>query len=168
MKTFRSLMETLKTDSRIKDEGLYSAVEPDKQSLDTLNKFCNRNFGMNAPDDIHCTVMYSTKNIPENIAKQYSKEVYTASPDHFEFWEGHDKTGYLVLKLTSDDLSMEHSRLKCAGCKPTFDNYSPHITIANPINKEDAMKKVAIGNNDLGNLSFTLQLHNQKLDTLKL
>lgn len=168
MKTFKQLLETIDNDIRIKDEGLYSAVDLHPESHKLLNDFTIRNFGKDLPKDVHCTVMYSTKSIDNNIAKQFSKNLYNGYAKKFEYWDGHDNAGYLVLKLESDDLSSEHKRLKENGCKPTFDSYSPHITIQTPIEKQKAQKMVDIGNNDLDNKGLPLKFHNQKLDTLKL
>ncbi len=171
MKTFKQLLETmnatLQNDSRIKDEGFYSAVHLDTNSHDILSKFCIDNFGVDLPDDVHCTVMYSTKSIDKQDGINYSKPVYQAYVDHFEFWPGHDKAGYLVLKLVSSDLQDEHMRLKRCGCKPTFDNYSPHITIITPIDKSLADLNVKIGNTKLQD-KLVLQFSNQTVDILKL
>lgn len=169
MKTFKQLMESLKNDPRIHDEGLYSSVKPTTESRDELDKFLDKCFGIKCRDDVHATVMYSTKSIDTNLAKQYSKNVYSAYPKEFQYWDGHDNSGYLVLKIDSDDLSQEHDRLVSHGCKPTFSPYSAHITIIHPIDKEDGVKKANIGNNELGNLlkRIELKFNNQKLDTLK-
>jgi hypothetical protein len=170
MKTFKQLLEKLDNDTRIKDEGLYSSVEPNDETKEKLNKFLSERVGgLKLPDDAHATVMYSTKAIDQNLAKQYSRTEYHAFSKKFEFWAGHDNAGYLVLKLESDHLGQEHERLKSHGCKPTFDQYSPHITIQTPIDKDDAIKKVEIGNNELDNLSpGKLILHNQKIEELRL
>jgi hypothetical protein len=172
MKTFKQIMQESKTnlrnDDRITDQGFYSAVHLDQESYQTLSQFCKRNFPFDLPDDVHCTVMYSTKSIDPTDSTKYSKPVYQAYADHFEFWDGHDKSGYLVLKLVSTDLQNEHQRLKKLGCNPTFENYSPHITIKTPIEKSMAKPLVDIGNNDLDDLGIKLSFTNQTIDTLKL
>ncbi len=58
-------------------------------------------------------------------------------------------------------------RLKRCGCKPTFDNYSPHITIITPIDKSLADLNVKIGNTKLQD-KLVLQFSNQTVDILKL
>jgi hypothetical protein len=170
MITFKQLLEKLDNDTRIKDEGLYSSVEPNDETKEKLNKFLSeRVCGLKLPTDSHVTVMYSTKSIDKNLAQEYSKNEYHAFPKEFKYWDGHDNAGYLVLQLESDHLGQEHERLKGHGCKPTFDQYLPHITIKTPIDKNDAIKKVKIGNNELDNLSpGKLILHNQKIEELRL
>lgn len=172
MKTYKQLIETssegqLDLDTGIKEEGLYISVVPDKESLQKLSEFCKRNFGKVDLEDIHCTLMYSEVGIARGVALKFSKPRYIAYADYFEYWEGHDKAGYLVLKLRSEELEEEHSRLKVAGCKPTYDIYSPHITIVTPIDKEEGEKKVLIGNAGLSNKLFKLVLCNEKLDILR-
>lgn len=142
--------------------GLYSFVEPDQESKDRLNKFCIKSFGVDIPDDVHCTVMYCTTPINKDQAENFSRDNYTAYIKNIDFWEGHDKKGYLVAKLVSPQLESEHNRLKKLGCSPTFD-YSPHVTLISPFDSDNAKEKIAIGNNNLDDLGVRLKLINQQV-----
>lgn len=47
-----------------------------------------------------------------------------------EYWDGHNDTGYVVLKLESQGLQDLHERFKAAGAEHSFPDYSPHMTVA--------------------------------------
>lgn len=167
MLTFKQFLESnnyMKRDSRITDEGFYSAVTPNSKSIKILKEVCEQ-LNVELTKDVHCSVMYSTTCVDSAQARKFSKQKYVAFLDHIEFWDGHDHAGYLVLKLKSDDLVEEHNRLKQLGCKYTFDKYTPHITLVTPYKLKD--KNILKEVND--NLKHRkIVLINQKIDILKL
>ena len=81
--------------------------------------------------DPHITVMYSS-TLPKEPKLQYSIYGNTVV-DHFEYWEGHDKAGYVVAKLNSEPLKTIHQELKQLGCTHSFEEYSAHITLHDSI-----------------------------------
>lgn len=50
-----------------------------------------------------------------------------------EYWEGHDKDGYAVLKLDCPDASSISGLLQMAGAKHSFDEYQAHMTICGKV-----------------------------------
>jgi 2'-5' RNA ligase len=57
-------------------------------------------------------------------------DVYPANVTGFEYWDGHDGSGYFVVNLSSPELTKRHKVWKAAGAVPTFSDYNPHITLA--------------------------------------
>lgn len=80
----------------------------------------------------HITVCYSKEKV-ENPPKKF---LISDRPQvtHVEYWEGHDKLGYVVAKLESPTLTRINSKLVAAGgTAANFPDYSPHITIAKEV-----------------------------------
>lgn len=150
--------------------GLYSQVELSPMSEAAIKKLCETAEIHGLDDDLHCTVMYCKENTPEREqAVQFSRETYTADAIKLDWWEGHDKQGYLVLQLKSPELSQEHERLVKLGCEATFDDYKPHITICHPfkIDSKQVEYKIKIANMSLRKSPMSLVLVNQKLEDLR-
>jgi hypothetical protein len=59
-------------------------------------------------------------------------ERYQATSHGLDWWEGHDKNGYLVLRLTSPSLNRLNKRFTDAGLVPTFPDYKAHMTLLTP------------------------------------
>jgi len=83
----------------------------------------------------HVTVIYSKEAgvntdllVRESIIQQ---ETYRARVDGVQYWEGHDKVGYVVLKLHSDDANALNKALIDCGAKHSFDEYAAHMTVCN-------------------------------------
>jgi hypothetical protein len=146
--------------------GLYSAVTPMpefKKNIMNVAKY----FGFNTDENaLHCTVMYSKESQPAlGKVSCDPKRVYTANVVGIQYWDGHDKKGYFTLKLQCPELSEEHNRLKKLGCTPTFDEYSPHITLwAGQTLTPYLKKKMAIYNRKPG---FSIGLTNQFVGDVK-
>jgi len=110
--------------------GTYVSVKLSNKSDVELRSILSE-FGVNnISDGLHCTIMYSTTVIKNDISN--INMTYTATIERVEEWEGHDKTGYLVLILKSPKLKERHQLWKKEGGTPTFDDYVSHITIKNP------------------------------------
>lgn len=108
--------------------GLYSAVTPDTSTKKFLVEL-SKALGFDVdPSTLHCTVMYSKDGQPDT-ADCAQDRVYRAAVSKLQHWPGHDEKGYLTLGIESPELAEEHARLKALGCVPTFDPYSPHVTI---------------------------------------
>jgi len=78
-------------------------------------------------DDLHCTLLYSTKYLPNYKPIGEIREI--ASPKGFEIFEG--DTNYLVLLLNCEFLTKRHKYLmKKHEAKYSHDEYKPHITLS--------------------------------------
>lgn len=114
--------------------GMYSSVAPIPSSVSTLLKWqkeLNIRGARQAPqDELHCTVMWS-KVVPNCEGIDVDPDMdYVAKLDHFEYWDGHDKDGYLVAVLTSPGLSHRHTQWKLRGAVSSFPDYVSHVTLA--------------------------------------
>lgn len=83
----------------------------------------------------HVTVVYSKEKgvntdllMHEPIIQQAT---YRARVDGVQYWEGHDKVGYVVLKLDSADANALNRALIDCGAKHSFDEYAAHMTVCN-------------------------------------
>jgi hypothetical protein len=147
--------------------GLYSAVYPEPPSKKKLTEFCKILDLSYKDQGVHCTVMYAKENkAREEDASQFILPKYRAHASKVTWWEGHDKEGYLVLLLESEDLQKEHTRLRKAGSTPTYQEYRPHITLCSPCEKPGKYK-IKLANLSLRRNPFSLVLSNQMVEPLK-
>jgi hypothetical protein len=85
------------------------------------------------PSDIHCTLLYSRKQVPlsGNIDVDYDALV-----SNFELFG--DNKEILVIKLLSDDIKKRHKFLMDTyDATYDYDEYIPHITLSYNIDKFD-------------------------------
>lgn len=80
----------------------------------------------------HITCMYSndeyTADLPDRIGVNT-----TCTVTKLEYWEGHDKRGYIVAMVDNDSLHVINARLATL-CEPvSFDTFMPHLTVAENI-----------------------------------
>lgn len=118
--------------------GIYVARELTPLSKAKVTAFLRSQFPSLHIDDSdieeqHCTVVYS-KTCIRNLGTALPK----ASPVNprvsgLEFWEGHDKDGYLVAKLVSSDLIERHKFWLSEGAVHSFSPYEPHVTLKTPL-----------------------------------
>lgn len=116
--------------------GIYVSVSPDdgsKNSIREIVKSFNPPFPLDIfDDDAHMTIMYSRHDyIDEN--KLQIPESIVALTSKFEYWDGHDNDGYLVLKMISKPASDLHQHILELGAEHSFDDYMPHMTIIHGI-----------------------------------
>lgn len=142
--------------------GLYSHVSVDPLSLPVLLDIA-QTLDIQLPPKLHCTVMYSNVT-PRSLAQatKVLRKDFRALLDEVTWWEGHDKKGYLVLKLISEDLKEEHARLKQAGCCPSYDKYVPHITLKTPC-RESVGFGIKLANLKIRRQGPSIILTNQKI-----
>lgn len=125
--------------------GLYVSVtlkDPEKVINNKIFDALRNLVTFEDPENLHCTIIYG-KGYNPNIdeVKQLNKTFKPISGTiyDFDYWDGHDNIGYLVLKVSSDYLIDRHNKYKKLGVKPTFD-YSPHITLAKNFKLTDEIK----------------------------
>lgn len=152
-------------------QGLYSFVGLTPESKTALNDFCTYS-GLGAlKDQAHCTIMYSPSHSAHvEDAIQFGQSKFTANATDVRWWIGHDKVGYLVLALESDDLLTQHHRLCGLGCVPTYDEYKPHVTLAKGIvfDSDSAHRLYcAKANNFLKHNTLSLTFHEPRIEDIR-
>lgn len=120
------------------------------------------------PLDLHCTLMYSPDHSPHtvdvcNVLNRPPFE-YTAWSINLDFWEGHDNKGYLVLKLLCPDLVDRHGEYRAIGARPTFDDYTPHITIADGLGMPQCLPELQ---KMLTHVKFNIKLGSEHAEDIK-
>lgn len=83
-------------------------------------------------DELHTTLMYSRGHFPINDRPNPRLE-HQATIVDIEHWDGHDNDGYLVLKLKSQSLQERHRYWSDNGLVHSFEDYTPHVTLASGI-----------------------------------
>lgn len=123
--------------------GIFVKVNPTADSVSIIQHYF-RGLGHDLCQDLHCTVIYSTKtkdgvNLP-NVDKN---ERFDAKPIGLAYWPGHDNDGYVVMLLESDDLKELHWRFRVRDLEPTFADYKPHVSVVHPCpSKPDWLDRV--------------------------
>ena len=94
-------------------------------------------------DEAHVTLVYSRKAGVDRaaldlngMAVRYPRP--TARVVGVEYWEGHDKDGYAVLKLDSPEAAALNREIQAAGAKHSFDDYQAHMTICGKVGPQTA------------------------------
>lgn len=125
------------------NNGTYAGVRFTEESKDYLMSLIEQ-FEIPNPvekDDIHCTLLYSKKYLPDY--KPQGKIAESAHPLKLEIFE--NDTNVLVLRLDSDFLQSRHEYLmKEHDAEYSHDEYKPHITLS-----------LDVGDLDITKLKFT-------------
>lgn len=130
------------------NSGIYIAVEPTHESMKKIHDVL---LTLNCPvpldqfkDEAHMTVVYSRQQAIKDLTAVHKfasdNPTINALTTQLEFWEGHDKSGYLVLKMTSALSRMLNGIAINSGAKHSFDDYTPHMTILNGFNEDQQSK----------------------------
>lgn len=151
--SFSQYLKEVKVDC---PDGIFAKVIPTTESiLKIKRRFKSLNPLM---DDLHCTAMYSKTPVSSvelpNIDKH---ERYDAVGTELVWWEGHDKEGYLVLKLDSKQLNVLNKKFRDAGLSGTFSDYKAHVTLLNPCKVQPS--NVGILNKFLSKLPLHLEFY---------
>ena len=113
----------------------YACAVPTRDTVSRLLRVVDGTFPPFDPaelrDEAHCTLVYSKKAgiDPGRLAVGPGQLSLEARMIRVEYWDGHNNTGYVVLKLDSPDMTALHRRFVEAGAKHSFDDYTPHLTI---------------------------------------
>ena len=92
-------------------------------------------------DEAHVTLVYSREQQVDMTALNAGMLAIeygcaTARAVGVEYWEGHDKDGYAVLKLESSDAAALNKAFIAAGCKHSFDDFQAHMSICSKVGPE--------------------------------
>jgi len=133
----------MKSEEFTNNKGTYAAVRFSDNTKEDLEAFIDDNGIKNglSTDDLHCTLLYSRKHLPNY--KPLGKVSYTATPDKFEVWESpanafkDDITYCLVLKLDCKELVDRFNTLMDEH-EATFDyeTYTPHCTLSYDVGED--------------------------------
>lgn len=119
-------------------------------------------------EEQHCTVVYS-----KTCVRNPDTALPAASParpkvSRLEFWEGHDKDGYLVAKLVDPKLIERHKFWLSEGAVHSFSPYEPHITLKTPLKQTPQFQKeLAAANEFLRTIQLDVTLAGEVREDLK-
>lgn len=120
-----------------KENGIYVCAELSKKSLDVLNKWLietNPPFSIEYyQNEAHMTIMYSKHSYANLKFLEFPTDNIFGLSIAFEYWEGHDKDGYVVLKIISDAAKNLNKRISDSGAEHSFNDYTSHVTINNKV-----------------------------------
>lgn len=94
-------------------------------------------------DEAHVTIVYS-RNAQVDVEALNAAMLAICLPRVsarvrcVEYWDGHDKTGYAVLKLDSEDAKELNKAFIAAGAKHSFDDFQAHMTICSKVGPRTA------------------------------
>lgn len=118
------------------ETGTFVGVKFTKKSCDQLIDMMDK-MGLKKPtprEDLHCTVMYSPKPIPDFV-EDHPKPVTFSPPEKatiqkFHVFPSQEGENVLVLFLKSEFLQDRHKEIIDAyGAEYTHDKYLPHVTL---------------------------------------
>lgn len=137
-------------------KGTYSGGKFSKLVLEQLKKFYIKNNIPNKNKNLHVTILFSRKNLPDYKAP--GKVSYSAKASNFHVFE--EKTKVLVLLLDSKELKKRHKELmdKHNGTYD-FPEYIPHITLSYDIGDYDWE---SLNIEYLSDIDFTVEEEYQK------
>ena len=117
--------------------GTYVCMKPSSEGIDALHQNLKLDDLPNGPDkDLHLTIMYSKEHVAHTIPDLHDNE-HVALATGIEHWSGHDGDGYLVLKMICNPAKQLHEGFKDVGCKHSFDDYTPHVTLKTGLQKDE-------------------------------
>jgi 2'-5' RNA ligase len=126
------------------DPGMFVGVKFSKDSCDKLIDIMDK-LGLDKPTprkDLHCTVMYTEKPIPEFAEDHPEPSEFDppkiAAISDFDVFTAQDGGEVLVLRIKSEFLDDRHNEIIDGyGAEYTHDKYKPHITLTYSENKLD-------------------------------
>ena len=94
-------------------------------------------------NEAHVTLVYSRKaGVDRSALDLNGMAVRHPRPSarvvSVEYWEGHDKDGYAVLKLDSPEAAALNREIQAAGAKHSFDDFQAHMTICGKVGPQTA------------------------------
>lgn len=150
--------------------GTYVSVKPFPLSCEMLydefNKFLRHK--MTPEREMHVTLIYSKQTIPE--AKNFSDPdmKFQGTFRRLNWWAGHDKLGYLVLEIDSRDLHHRHEFWKTMGGQHSFRDYSPHLTLATGIQRNEIIHVMNSYNSDPNGLDLPCAFNKEFVNELRM
>lgn len=147
-------------------DGLYAWTQPVLNDVKRLIKYFEPlELTVETMLDIHCTIMYSKTAPKPDLLASVQKDFFAkVRAKELCWWEGHDKAGYVVLKLYPKNLQPLHDKWKSCGAVPTYSPYEPHITLKNGCSLDDGLKKfIADTNATLKRIPLTITMTHEQI-----
>jgi hypothetical protein len=148
MITFKEFISSTTVRRYTGKNGFYAWLNVAQDSLeDILKYFSDIKFTTEQLVDLHVTVMYSNTPIPVSCVNENKKMpdatfIQSVRAKELEFWGGHSGKGFLVLKLDASYIKHLHEKWVKCGAKPTFPEYTPHMTMITPCDDTSTLKKL--------------------------
>lgn len=151
------------------ENGLYCAVTPDDAGKFRIMRLCEELGVTTDHRKLHCTLVYSPEGAPKRDDIQGCVDPDIGARINFvEYWEGHDKKGYLVAKLVSDKLQVCNERLTRAGARHTYTPYNPHITLVSGLPMSAGLEsRIEEVNRRLGEESLYIRFNDHTISDIK-
>lgn len=148
--------------------GCYVSVVPDVDSQMKLVDWAQRlGYWLDPVQEstLHCTIVYSKDGAPLSYDID-PRACFKARLRGFEFWEGHDNSGYLVATLESPALAERHNYWVAAGADHSFSEYAPHVTLLRGVRPTDALyqRMMRLSDRERGSL---LTFYNEHVEDIK-
>lgn len=148
--------------------GTYVSVVPTDESCRVLQHWSSAFQLDNAKpeDSLHCTVTWSKAAVGSSSGMCDPDQLFYAELDHFEWWSGHDKDGYLTAVLKSPGLAERNQAWAQRGAVHSFDPYLPHVTLASKLGLTDTLSQRM---KELTYMygGFPLWFHNETIENAK-
>ena len=113
------------------EDGLYASLKLVPQYGAAIQKRCAPICEHPLDEGLHCTITYSDRPFSgdiDHLPHLEADKFIPASVKDLEFWEGHDKKGYLVMHLDGEGLH-NLQQLVSKHAPHSFDDYTPHTTL---------------------------------------
>lgn len=149
------LLQELNEKATKEPDGTYVGA---KLSADTKNMLDGINKKLEIPNplekkDMHITIVYSRKYVPEFKSRGKLDEPIIAKPDELTIFPSSEGNNVLVLKLKTPDLIERHEEIvKEYGATHDFDEYKPHVTLSYDVGEFDPSD---VDINDFGDIEVT-------------
>jgi hypothetical protein len=133
------------------NKGTYAGVKFDTPTTTAVLKYIKDNDIPNGllPKDMHSTLLYSRKFLPEYEALGNIDPMFTGTPTTFDVWKSTSEDGSssncLVIKYDCPELKERHEYLmKKHDATFDFPDFTPHITLSYNIGDMDIDKLPSI------------------------
>jgi 2'-5' RNA ligase len=118
------------------------------------------------PKSLHITLLYSKVTVPNPSIYIRPAMCYRGQIISLQYWDGHDRLGYLVAKIKSTGIEALHNAWIDRGGVDSFTSYLPHVTLATGMKKHKGVEWVRdFRDNLLGHQLFFGQEYWEPLST---
>jgi hypothetical protein len=159
------------------ERGLYVSRVPDKMGVDRLvnlvHKFCLCAMDEQDINNLHCTILYSPKIIPQSEMHREDFHPVTLTCAAWvysvEIWPGVNEEGYLVARLQSKALESINRLWHLRGGQSTmFPEYKPHITLKTPFEEYRGLTgRLKAVNSQLQVEPILIRLENETVEDIR-
>lgn len=149
------------------ESGVYVAIMPTDDSKEQMNQFLtklNPTFSLEKFNKkAHMSVVWSSEDTID-VSKLKIPDDISAMASEFVFWDGHDDSGYIVLKCICKGSSDLHEQLIGLGATHSFPDYVPHVTIVHNIEKDQVTEWIKKANKSLSANRFLITFDTIKIE----